>query len=146
MVGIVDDIGLTGRTGLAGNCEVMVAGVVARSVIDTIGMRFHIVSVRTAEGTILTVGRVDQPAIRALMIMLWDSGHDVLAMSTTPMGPGPSPARSRRSDQAEVASHLDRFLPGRDAEPAVEALVVGLDGVHGEEQGASDLPLGGRSR
>ncbi len=35
----------------------------------------------------LTVGSADQAAVRAVMTMLWDSGHVVLAMAT----------RSRRS-------------------------------------------------
>ncbi len=74
---------------MTGNCELTIAGIVARPVIDTIGTRFDLVSVRTADRTVLTVADVDQPGIRALMIMLWDSGHDVLAMSTGRLGPRP---------------------------------------------------------
>jgi hypothetical protein len=48
--------------------------------------RFDVEAASASGHTVLTVGRADQAALRALMIMLWDSGHDVLAMST---GPGP---------------------------------------------------------
>jgi hypothetical protein len=40
------------------------------------------VSTQSAHQTVLTVGDADQAAVRALMLMLWDSGHEVLAMST----------------------------------------------------------------
>jgi hypothetical protein len=86
-----------------GHCELTVAGRVARSVLDTIEDRFDLRAARRPDGpadrespsrTILTVAGVDQPAVRALMIMLWDSGHDVLAMSTGAggtAGAGPRP-------------------------------------------------------
>lgn len=71
---------------MAGNCELTVAGSVARSVLDVIATRFDVRAVsrvnRPVGRTVLTVAGVDQSAVRALMIMLWDSGHDVLAMST----------------------------------------------------------------
>jgi len=65
-------------------CEVTVTGPLARSAIDAIGGRFHVVAIRTADTTIVTVDAVDQAAVRALMILLWDSGHELLAMSTIP--------------------------------------------------------------
>jgi len=77
------------------HCELTIAGRVARSVLDTIEDRFELRAVRRSDGppdrgsvsrTVLTVVGVDQPAVRALMIMLWDSGHDVLAMSTGACG------------------------------------------------------------
>jgi hypothetical protein len=79
------------RSDVIGHCELTVAGCVARSVLDTIENRFDLRAVcrldgpadrGSVSGTVLTVAGVDQPAVRALMIMLWDSGHDVLAMST----------------------------------------------------------------
>lgn len=83
---------------MTGHCELTVAGNVARSVLDTIGTRFEVRAVRRPDhrvaGTVLTVAGVDQSAVRALMIMLWDSGHDVLAMSTVAggaLGAGPRP-------------------------------------------------------
>ena len=81
---------------VTGNCELTVAGGVARSVLDTIESRFDVRSVRPADRpvgrTVLTVTGVDQAAVRALMIMLWDSGYDVLAMTTVAGGaPGFEP-------------------------------------------------------
>jgi hypothetical protein len=69
---------------------------VARSVLDTIETRFDVRGVRPVDRpvrrTVLSVAGVDQSAVRALMIMLWDSGHDVLAMSTVAGGrPASSP-------------------------------------------------------
>lgn len=37
---------------------------------------------RTADTTVLTVEGADQAAVRAVMIMLWDCGHEVPTMST----------------------------------------------------------------
>ncbi len=80
---------------MIGHCELTVAGCVARSVLDAIEDRFDLRAVRrldgpvdrgSVSGTVLTVAAVDQPAVRALMVMLWDSGHDVLAMSTGAFG------------------------------------------------------------
>jgi hypothetical protein len=67
-------------------CELTITGPLARSVIEAIRTRFDGVSTRTSGRTVLIVRCVDQAAIRALMIMLWDSGHEVLAMSTTHAG------------------------------------------------------------
>ena len=66
-----------------GGCEVRVTGPVARSVVDAIRTRFDADSSRYADDTVLTVRAVDQAAVRALMIMLWDSGHEVLTMRIT---------------------------------------------------------------
>lgn len=63
-------------------CELTVCGHVARSVIAAMRTRFDVASTQTADHTVLTVGDADQAAVRALMLMLWDSGHEVLAMST----------------------------------------------------------------
>jgi hypothetical protein len=67
-------------------CKLTITGPLARSVVDAIKTRFDGESTRTSGGTVLTVRGVDQAAIRALMIMLWDSGHELLAMSTTHTG------------------------------------------------------------
>jgi len=67
--------------GLVGRCELTVVGPLANSVLDVIRSRFDVVATATADGTVLTVAGVDQAAIRSLLIMLWDSGHEVLAMT-----------------------------------------------------------------
>lgn len=75
---------------MTGHCQLTVAGSVARSVLDTIETRFDVGGVRPVNRpvrrTVLSVAGVDQSAVRALMTMLWDSGHDVLAMSTAAGG------------------------------------------------------------
>jgi hypothetical protein len=51
-------------------------------VVAAMRARFDVVSTPAADRTVLTVEVADQAAVRALMTMLWDSGHEVLAMST----------------------------------------------------------------
>jgi hypothetical protein len=63
-------------------CEVTVRGRIARSVIEAIGTRFDVGSAACADVTVLTFAVLDQAAIRAVLVMLWDSGHEVLALST----------------------------------------------------------------
>jgi hypothetical protein len=129
------------------HCDLTVSGPMARSVIDAIRTRFDVIdATRTAECTVLTIDAVDQAAVRALMIMLWDSGHEVLALSVTPVNRPTMQTREQESDQTQVTCGSDRILPGRHPELAVEALVVGLDGVDRQEHGLSDLPLAGRTR
>ena len=64
-------------------CALTVNGRVARSAIEALRARFDVDETRTDDGTVLTVDSADQAVVRAVMIALWDSGHDVLAMSTT---------------------------------------------------------------
>jgi hypothetical protein len=68
------------------HCELIVTGPLARSAIEAIRTRFDVDATRTMQTTVLTIDDVDQAAVRALMLMLWDSGHEVLAMSVTPTG------------------------------------------------------------
>ena len=59
-------------------CELVIDGPIARSVVETIAARF---GPSTVDRGVLTVDGVDHAAIRALMVLLWDTGHEVLAMS-----------------------------------------------------------------
>lgn len=129
-----------------GRCELTVTGPVARSAIETIRMRFDVDATRTTETTVLTIDDVDQAAVRALMLLLWDSGHEVLAMSVKPVDRPTIRTSEQESDQPQLTRDGDRLLPGRHSELAVEALVVGLDGVDRQEHGLSDFPLAGRAR
>ena len=55
-----------------------VTGPVPRRLVETIIHRFGNVSVgRNGEDTVLDAVLVDQPALRALLTLLWDAGHDV---------------------------------------------------------------------
>lgn len=76
----------TGRPGAGPRprCELTVRGPVAGSVLAAVRARFDMEAASTSDRTVLTVGGADQAAVRALMIMLWDSGHEVLTMSTEP--------------------------------------------------------------
>ncbi len=132
--------------GFEKHCELTVTGPIARSVITAIRARFDVAAAHTADSTVLTVHAIDQSAVRALMIMLWDSGHEVVAMSTAPADRPTNPVSGEESDQTQVARGGDRVLPGRGSELAVEALVVRLDGVDRQEHGLPDLPLGRRTR
>jgi hypothetical protein len=66
-------------------CALTVNGPLARSVVELLRERFDAVAVRDdGDRTVLTVDGVDQAAVRAAATMLWDSGHEVLAMSVGP--------------------------------------------------------------
>jgi hypothetical protein len=57
-------------------CEL--TGPIARSLLVVLRSRFERVTVR---GPLLIVGDVDQAAVRALLILLWDAGLGVRAVS-----------------------------------------------------------------
>jgi hypothetical protein len=65
-------------------CALTVNGPLASSVVDMIRKRFDAVVTRDGDRTVLTVDDVDQAAVRAATTMLWDNGHEVVAMSLTP--------------------------------------------------------------
>ena len=67
-------------------CEVVVDGPVARSVVEIIAARFG-PSTLDRDASVLSVEDVDHATIRALMVLLWDTGHEVLAMSVSPQSP-----------------------------------------------------------
>jgi len=59
-------------------CELVINGPIAQAVVETIAARF---GPSTVDCGVLTVEGVDHAAVRALMVLLWDTGHEVLAMS-----------------------------------------------------------------
>ena len=65
-------------------CEVTVDGPIARSLLALISSRFDRVSVPAA--AVLVVEGIDQASVRALLILLWDAGHDVLSFTTADPG------------------------------------------------------------
>ncbi|GAA1649100.1 hypothetical protein GCM10009744_45670 [Kribbella alba] len=71
------------------HCELTVRGHLATSVIELIRTRFDGVTTRpgtartTGPSTILVVAGIDPAAERALLTLLWDSGHDVISMHST---------------------------------------------------------------
>ena len=55
-----------------------VNGTVSRRLVETITHRFGTVLVgRNGQDTVLDAVLVDQASLRALLTLLWDSGHDV---------------------------------------------------------------------
>jgi hypothetical protein len=54
-----------------------VRGPVAGALTDMIRSRFDRVSL----DTVLVVDELDQAAVRALLTLLWDAGHDVIGLS-----------------------------------------------------------------
>ncbi|HVD21607.1 MAG TPA: hypothetical protein VNC23_00805 [Lapillicoccus sp.] len=61
---------------------VRVAGPVSRVVTDTVTERFGPVEVRRDEfGSVLAVRVRDQPALRSLLAVLFDVGHDVVSVN-----------------------------------------------------------------
>ena len=70
--------------------RVTVAGPLARRAADVLGSRFGEVTIRAGTtrerdtSTVLEVDLVDQSALRALLTLLWDVGHDVLSLDSFP--------------------------------------------------------------
>ncbi|RSM50749.1 hypothetical protein DMA12_00920 [Amycolatopsis balhimycina DSM 5908] len=66
----------------ASRYRVTVAGPVAEGVLATLRARFDLESVRPGDdGTELVVAGVDQAAQRALLTLLWDTGHVVRSVT-----------------------------------------------------------------
>lgn len=72
--------------------RIRVAGALPRSVTQAIRDRFGIVSIRQRNlppppATVLDLRCADQPALRALLTLIWDVGSDVLSLTTTEEDP-----------------------------------------------------------
>jgi len=64
-------------------CRVTVAGPLPGSLARVIRARFAGVAIRPGtQRTALELDAADQPALRALLTLLWDVGHDVLSVTT----------------------------------------------------------------
>lgn len=73
--------------------RVTVTGPLARSAANLIHTRFDGVTIRAGTvhrggRTVMELDLVDQAALRALLTLLWDVGHDVLSVDSRPT---PSP-------------------------------------------------------
>ncbi|MET0416093.1 MAG: hypothetical protein ABW022_08740 [Actinoplanes sp.] len=72
--------------------ELSVTGQLADSLIELISSRFGEVTTRPAPGgTTVTVGGLDPSSERALLTLLWDTGHDVVSTHATRSGDPSSP-------------------------------------------------------
>jgi hypothetical protein len=66
------------------SCELVVAGQLAGSLLDLIRSRFGAVTTEVVgTGTTVVVGGLDPASQRALLTLLWDTGHDVISMRST---------------------------------------------------------------
>ncbi|WP_410611211.1 hypothetical protein [Amycolatopsis sp. lyj-109] len=63
--------------------ELRLRAPIAHTVLDVIRARFDRVSTPGPDGTVLIVGNLDQASVRALLTLLWDTGHEVLAFEET---------------------------------------------------------------
>lgn len=63
--------------------ELTLRGPISHTLLDVIRTRFDHVSTPGADGTVLVIENVDQASVRALLNLLWDTGHDVLAFEET---------------------------------------------------------------
>jgi hypothetical protein len=66
-------------------CELSISGQLAGSLLELIRSRFGDVTTRPAAGsstTMIVVG-LDPASERALLTLLWDTGHDVVSMRST---------------------------------------------------------------
>jgi hypothetical protein len=81
----------------ATRCDVTLRGPLSCSLLGVIRTRFDDVSTPAEDGTVLVVGAVDQAALRALLTLLWDADHEVLALRAYP-------ARTTLPSSAEEAS------------------------------------------
>lgn len=64
--------------------ELTLRGPISRTMLDVVRTRFDHVSTPGADGTVLVVDNVDQASVRALLTLLWDTGHHVLAFEEKP--------------------------------------------------------------
>jgi hypothetical protein len=55
-------------------------GPLPHTLLDLIHARFDRVSTSDDDGAVLIVEDLDQASVRALLTLLWDSGHEVLSL------------------------------------------------------------------
>jgi hypothetical protein len=63
--------------------ELRLRAPIAHTVLDVIRARFDDVSAPGPDGTVLTAENLDQASVRALLTLLWDTGHEVLSFEET---------------------------------------------------------------
>ena len=67
------------------HCELVVGGQLSGPLLDLLRSRFGEVTAESAPaGTVLVVDGLDQSAQRALLTLLWDTGHDVISLRSDP--------------------------------------------------------------
>ena len=59
--------------------ELRLSAPIAHTLLDLIRTRFDHVTTPGADGTLLIIENIDQASVRALLTLLWDTGHEVLS-------------------------------------------------------------------
>jgi hypothetical protein len=59
--------------------ELRLRAPIAHTLLDLIRTRFDHVTTPGADGTLLIIENIDQASVRALLTLLWDTGHEVLS-------------------------------------------------------------------
>jgi hypothetical protein len=70
------------------SCRITVAGALGVAATRAVRAQYGCVVLSNREPdchTVLTLDSLDQPALRGLLTLLWDFGHDVIAVSTRTM-------------------------------------------------------------
>ena len=57
--------------------ELRLRAPIAHTLLDLIRTRFDHVTTPGADGTVLIIEDIDQASVRALLTLLWDTGHEV---------------------------------------------------------------------
>jgi hypothetical protein len=57
-----------------------VSAPIGASLLDVLRARFDEVAVSAADRTVLRIDNLDQASVRALMTLVWDAGHEVVAL------------------------------------------------------------------
>ena len=57
--------------------ELRLRAPIAHTLLEVIRTRFDHVTTPGADGTVLVIERTDQASLRALLTLLWDTGHEV---------------------------------------------------------------------
>jgi hypothetical protein len=66
-------------------CEINVGGQLADTLLELISSRFGEITTRPGAGpsTTVIINGLDPASQRALLTLLWDTGHDVISMRST---------------------------------------------------------------
>ena len=82
----------------SGTCyRIVVAGRLSRPLVDTIDARFgSAASIRPSGKDTAVLLTADQPSLRALVTLLWDLGHELMAVSAWTGGSD----QTRREDRS----------------------------------------------
>ena len=59
--------------------ELRLRAPIAHTLLELIRTRFDHVTTPGADGTELIIEHIDQASVRALLTLLWDTGHEVLS-------------------------------------------------------------------